>query len=212
MPSWAVLQTLVSAGARTKISVELQFFTLSLARAESVWRNSTLCPFPPCLQTTAKGTLCDSGRFSFVPLPWADRIIAGMARQFFFFFNYFSGVCFSRFGFVQDKYSASAFNFPAENKPQYIHVTGEQYLADTGDKKEAIINRRAICHALCVLSVTFVLIMSLVRWQAAASANTNQKTGKMVWEMQSVAANEWPCFEISLHSVSETFYFQEMEK
>ncbi|OXB73308.1 UNVERIFIED_CONTAM: hypothetical protein H355_008284 [Colinus virginianus] len=28
-----------------------------------------------------------------------------------------------RFGFVQDKYSASAFNFPAENKPQYIHVT-----------------------------------------------------------------------------------------
>uniref|UniRef100_A0A8C9LAH5 GATOR1 complex protein DEPDC5 n=1 Tax=Pavo cristatus TaxID=9049 RepID=A0A8C9LAH5_PAVCR len=31
-----------------------------------------------------------------------------------------------RFGFVQDKYSASAFNFPAENKPQYIHVTGER--------------------------------------------------------------------------------------
>ncbi|ETE62695.1 DEP domain-containing protein 5, partial [Ophiophagus hannah] len=30
-----------------------------------------------------------------------------------------------RFGFVQDKYSASAFNFPAENKPQYIHVTGK---------------------------------------------------------------------------------------
>uniref|UniRef100_A0A8C4YDR1 GATOR1 complex protein DEPDC5 n=1 Tax=Gopherus evgoodei TaxID=1825980 RepID=A0A8C4YDR1_9SAUR len=29
-----------------------------------------------------------------------------------------------RFGFVQDKYSASAFNFPSENKPQYIHVTG----------------------------------------------------------------------------------------
>uniref|UniRef100_A0A663M9E5 GATOR1 complex protein DEPDC5 n=1 Tax=Athene cunicularia TaxID=194338 RepID=A0A663M9E5_ATHCN len=37
-----------------------------------------------------------------------------------------------RFGFVQDKYSASAFNFPAENKPQYIHVTGEQCLAGTG--------------------------------------------------------------------------------
>lgn len=35
-------------------------------------------------------------------------------------------VCpYHRFGFVQDKYSASAFNFPAENKPQYIHVTGE---------------------------------------------------------------------------------------
>uniref|UniRef100_A0A8C0IVF8 GATOR1 complex protein DEPDC5 n=1 Tax=Chelonoidis abingdonii TaxID=106734 RepID=A0A8C0IVF8_CHEAB len=35
-----------------------------------------------------------------------------------------SSVCFPRFGFVQDKYSASAFNFPSENKPQYIHVTG----------------------------------------------------------------------------------------
>lgn len=30
----------------------------------------------------------------------------------------------SRFGFVHDKFSASAFNFPSENKPQYIHVTG----------------------------------------------------------------------------------------
>ncbi|XP_051887990.1 GATOR complex protein DEPDC5 isoform X3 [Pristis pectinata] len=34
----------------------------------------------------------------------------------------------ARFGFVQDKYSASAFNFPAENKPQYIHVTGTVFL------------------------------------------------------------------------------------
>ncbi|XP_060048727.1 GATOR1 complex protein DEPDC5 isoform X2 [Erinaceus europaeus] len=33
-----------------------------------------------------------------------------------------------RFGFVQDKYSASAFNFPAESKPQYIHVTGTVFL------------------------------------------------------------------------------------
>ncbi|XP_069071195.1 GATOR1 complex protein DEPDC5 isoform X2 [Pleurodeles waltl] len=33
-----------------------------------------------------------------------------------------------RFGFIQDKYSASAFNFPAENKPQYIHVTGTVFL------------------------------------------------------------------------------------
>ncbi|XP_009079165.1 PREDICTED: DEP domain-containing protein 5 isoform X4 [Acanthisitta chloris] len=33
-----------------------------------------------------------------------------------------------RFGFVQDKYSASAFNFPADNKPQYIHVTGTVFL------------------------------------------------------------------------------------
>ncbi|KAM5192966.1 GATOR1 complex protein DEPDC5 isoform 1-T1 [Mantella aurantiaca] len=33
-----------------------------------------------------------------------------------------------RFGFIQDKYSASAFNFPSENKPQYIHVTGTVFL------------------------------------------------------------------------------------
>uniref|UniRef100_A0A8D3DWA2 DEP domain-containing protein n=1 Tax=Scophthalmus maximus TaxID=52904 RepID=A0A8D3DWA2_SCOMX len=33
-----------------------------------------------------------------------------------------------RFGFVHDKFSASAFNFPSENKPQYIHVTGAVFL------------------------------------------------------------------------------------
>ncbi|XP_053293163.1 GATOR complex protein DEPDC5 isoform X5 [Pleuronectes platessa] len=33
-----------------------------------------------------------------------------------------------RFGFVHDKFSASAFNFPSENKPQYIHVTGTLFL------------------------------------------------------------------------------------
>ncbi|MCI4388526.1 hypothetical protein PGIGA_G00087080 [Pangasianodon gigas] len=33
-----------------------------------------------------------------------------------------------RFGFVQDKVSASAFSFPAENKPQYIHVTGTVFM------------------------------------------------------------------------------------
>ncbi|XP_028448314.1 GATOR complex protein DEPDC5 isoform X5 [Perca flavescens] len=33
-----------------------------------------------------------------------------------------------RFGFVHDKYSASAFNFPSDNKPQYIHVTGTVFL------------------------------------------------------------------------------------
>lgn len=33
----------------------------------------------------------------------------------------------SRYGFVQDKFSASAFNFPSENKPQYIHVTGTMF-------------------------------------------------------------------------------------
>ncbi|KAJ7987219.1 hypothetical protein DPEC_G00336480 [Dallia pectoralis] len=33
-----------------------------------------------------------------------------------------------RFGFVQDKFYASTFNFPSENKPQYIHVTGTVFL------------------------------------------------------------------------------------
>ncbi|XP_041659148.1 GATOR complex protein DEPDC5 isoform X2 [Cheilinus undulatus] len=33
-----------------------------------------------------------------------------------------------RFGFLHDKFSASAFNFPSENKPQYIHVTGTVFL------------------------------------------------------------------------------------
>ncbi|XP_020502676.1 GATOR1 complex protein DEPDC5 isoform X3 [Labrus bergylta] len=33
-----------------------------------------------------------------------------------------------RFGFVHDKFSPSAFNFPSENKPQYIHVTGTVFL------------------------------------------------------------------------------------
>uniref|UniRef100_A0A096MBU0 DEP domain containing 5, GATOR1 subcomplex subunit n=1 Tax=Poecilia formosa TaxID=48698 RepID=A0A096MBU0_POEFO len=33
-----------------------------------------------------------------------------------------------RFGFVHDKFSPSSFNFPAENKPQYIHVTGTVFL------------------------------------------------------------------------------------
>ncbi|XP_047445710.1 GATOR complex protein DEPDC5 isoform X7 [Mugil cephalus] len=33
-----------------------------------------------------------------------------------------------RFGFVHDKFSASTFNFPSENKPQYIHVTGTVFL------------------------------------------------------------------------------------
>ncbi|XP_034743802.1 GATOR complex protein DEPDC5 isoform X10 [Etheostoma cragini] len=33
-----------------------------------------------------------------------------------------------RFGFVHDKFSASAFNFPSDNKPQYIHVTGTVFL------------------------------------------------------------------------------------
>ncbi|XP_033030308.1 GATOR complex protein DEPDC5 isoform X2 [Lacerta agilis] len=42
--------------------------------------------------------------------------------------NLLQEVIAHRFGFVQDKYSASAFNFPSENKPQYIHVTGTVFL------------------------------------------------------------------------------------
>lgn len=49
---------------------------------------------------------------------------------FFVVFNHYlillKCFVFCRFGFVQDKYSPSAFNFPGENKPQYIHVTGER--------------------------------------------------------------------------------------
>ncbi|XP_052422961.1 GATOR complex protein DEPDC5 isoform X10 [Carassius gibelio] len=40
----------------------------------------------------------------------------------------FQEAIISRFGFVHDKFSASAFNFPSENKPQYIHVTGTVFL------------------------------------------------------------------------------------
>uniref|UniRef100_A0A7N6AV68 DEP domain-containing protein n=1 Tax=Anabas testudineus TaxID=64144 RepID=A0A7N6AV68_ANATE len=37
-------------------------------------------------------------------------------------------ILYRLFGFVHDKFSASAFNFPSENKPQYIHVTGTVFL------------------------------------------------------------------------------------
>ncbi|XP_039627619.1 GATOR complex protein DEPDC5 isoform X3 [Polypterus senegalus] len=40
----------------------------------------------------------------------------------------FQEAILNRFGFIQDKYSASTFNFPSENKPQYIHVTGTVFL------------------------------------------------------------------------------------
>ncbi|XP_034038608.1 GATOR complex protein DEPDC5 isoform X2 [Thalassophryne amazonica] len=40
----------------------------------------------------------------------------------------FQEVILYRFGFMQDKFSASAFNFPSENKPQYIHVTGTVFM------------------------------------------------------------------------------------
>ncbi|XP_038574835.1 GATOR complex protein DEPDC5 isoform X3 [Micropterus salmoides] len=47
-----------------------------------------------------------------------------------------------RFGFVHDKYSASAFNFPSENKPQYIHVTGTVFLQLPYSKRKYSSGRR----------------------------------------------------------------------
>eukprot|EP00079_Xenopus_tropicalis_P029603 XP_012825134.1 PREDICTED: DEP domain-containing protein 5 isoform X7 [Xenopus tropicalis] len=47
-----------------------------------------------------------------------------------------------RFGFIQDKYSASAFNFPSENKPQYIHVTGTVFLQLPYSKRKGQQRRR----------------------------------------------------------------------
>uniref|UniRef100_A0A8D2MYD5 GATOR1 complex protein DEPDC5 n=1 Tax=Zonotrichia albicollis TaxID=44394 RepID=A0A8D2MYD5_ZONAL len=52
-----------------------------------------------------------------------------------------------RFGFVQDKYSASAFNFPAENKPQYIHVTGEDSVFAAALFQEEVFQRAAAAPA-----------------------------------------------------------------
>uniref|UniRef100_A0A8C3A8F9 DEP domain containing 5, GATOR1 subcomplex subunit n=1 Tax=Cyclopterus lumpus TaxID=8103 RepID=A0A8C3A8F9_CYCLU len=37
-------------------------------------------------------------------------------------------ILYRLFGFVHDKFSASSSNFPSENKPQYIHVTGTVFL------------------------------------------------------------------------------------
>uniref|UniRef100_A0A673NJK8 DEP domain-containing protein 5-like n=1 Tax=Sinocyclocheilus rhinocerous TaxID=307959 RepID=A0A673NJK8_9TELE len=55
---------------------------------------------------------CDNLFEGFEPETYWDRM------------QLFQEAILSRFGFVQDKFSASAFNFPSENKPQYIHVTG----------------------------------------------------------------------------------------
>ncbi|XP_061694755.1 GATOR1 complex protein DEPDC5 isoform X5 [Syngnathoides biaculeatus] len=41
-----------------------------------------------------------------------------------------------RFGFVLDKFSASAFNFPSESRPQYIHITGTVLLQLPYSKKK----------------------------------------------------------------------------
>uniref|UniRef100_A0A8C1SYK3 DEP domain containing 5, GATOR1 subcomplex subunit n=1 Tax=Cyprinus carpio TaxID=7962 RepID=A0A8C1SYK3_CYPCA len=61
-----------------------------------------------CLQKEG----CDNLFEGFEPETYWDRM------------QLFQEAILSRFGFVQDKFSASAFNFPSENKPQYIHVTG----------------------------------------------------------------------------------------
>uniref|UniRef100_A0A8C2KZ25 DEP domain containing 5, GATOR1 subcomplex subunit n=1 Tax=Cyprinus carpio TaxID=7962 RepID=A0A8C2KZ25_CYPCA len=55
---------------------------------------------------------CDNLFEGFEPETYWDRM------------QLFQEAILSRFGFVHDKFSASAFNFPSENKPQYIHVTG----------------------------------------------------------------------------------------
>uniref|UniRef100_A0A671RCX8 DEP domain-containing protein 5-like n=1 Tax=Sinocyclocheilus anshuiensis TaxID=1608454 RepID=A0A671RCX8_9TELE len=53
---------------------------------------------------------CDNLFEGFEPETYWDRM------------QLFQEAILSRFGFVQDKFSASAFNFPSENKPQYIHL------------------------------------------------------------------------------------------
>uniref|UniRef100_A0A8C1D7M6 DEP domain containing 5, GATOR1 subcomplex subunit n=1 Tax=Cyprinus carpio carpio TaxID=630221 RepID=A0A8C1D7M6_CYPCA len=65
-----------------------------------------------CLQKEG----CDNLFEGFEPETYWDRM------------QLFQEAILSRFGFVQDKFSASAFNFPSENKPQYIHVTGTVFL------------------------------------------------------------------------------------
>ncbi|XP_052422960.1 GATOR complex protein DEPDC5 isoform X9 [Carassius gibelio] len=59
---------------------------------------------------------CDNLFEGFEPETYWDRM------------QLFQEAIISRFGFVHDKFSASAFNFPSENKPQYIHVTGTVFL------------------------------------------------------------------------------------
>uniref|UniRef100_A0A8C3FXA6 GATOR1 complex protein DEPDC5 n=1 Tax=Chrysemys picta bellii TaxID=8478 RepID=A0A8C3FXA6_CHRPI len=68
-----------------------------------------------------------------------------------------------RFGFVQDKYSASAFNFPSENKPQYIHVTGKQCLI----KLLSISHRDSFAAATLLQAEIFL-------WAATTAAQLHQ--------------------------------------
>uniref|UniRef100_A0A8C2KZ86 DEP domain containing 5, GATOR1 subcomplex subunit n=1 Tax=Cyprinus carpio TaxID=7962 RepID=A0A8C2KZ86_CYPCA len=67
---------------------------------------------------------CDNLFEGFEPETYWDRM------------QLFQEAILSRFGFVHDKFSASAFNFPSENKPQYIHVTGTVFLQLPYSKKK----------------------------------------------------------------------------
>lgn len=117
--------------------------------------------------------------FPLVPLPLVEESYLEWLFLAFCFLFCFNSPClyFFRFGFVQDKYSASAFNFPAENKPQYIHVTGEQYLGGA-------VARRRFLQTTEPFNMRFVFrvsdvgaVLSLTRRQVGVSDNTNQETG-----------------------------------
>lgn len=117
--------------------------------------------------------------FSLVPLPLAEESYLEWLLLSFCFLFFSNSLCFYffRFGFVQDKYSASAFNFPAENKPQYIHVTGEQYLGGSVARRRLLQTREPfyMWFVFCVSDVGAVL--SQTRQQVGVSDNTKQKTG-----------------------------------
>lgn len=102
--------------------------------------------------------------FPLVPLPLAKESYLELLLLSFCFLFLFNSPClyFFRFGFVQDKYSASAFNFPAENKPQYIHVTGEQYLGGTVARRRLLQTREPfyMCFVFRVSDVGAVLSLT----------------------------------------------------
>ncbi|XP_032803029.2 GATOR1 complex protein DEPDC5 isoform X2 [Petromyzon marinus] len=72
----------------------------------------------------------------FVPLSVGCLITEGSDHLFSAFdqetymdrMHLFQEAILARFGFIQDKYSAAAFNFPAESRSQFIHVTGVAFV------------------------------------------------------------------------------------
>ncbi|XP_066544990.1 GATOR1 complex protein DEPDC5 isoform X2 [Amia ocellicauda] len=72
----------------------------------------------------------------FIPLhtacllrPGADNIFENFEPETYWDrMQLFQEAILYRFGFIQDKFSASTFSFPADIKPQYIHVTGTVFL------------------------------------------------------------------------------------